>query len=98
LPEAFQGCKLTADSDNPTDPIPPKTIMPKDVKVFIVTRMEVWADKGVVDRTKLRAAVEAGDFIVEINSTDASQLDIVVPASILPPLAKMGTQVNRIPA
>jgi hypothetical protein len=60
--------------------------------------MFTWAKLGVVDRTKLQTAVDAGDFIVEINSTDASQVDIVVPASILPPLAKMGVQVNRVPA
>jgi phage tail sheath gpL-like len=98
LPQEFPNCKVTADSDNPTDPLPPRTITPRDIKSFIVSRMFTWAKLGVVDRTKLQTAVDAGDFIVEINSTDAAQVDIVVPGSILPPLAKMGVQVNRVPA
>jgi len=98
LPQEFPNSKITADSDNPTDPLPPRTVTPRDIKAFIVSRMFTWAKLGVVDRTKLQTAVDAGDFIVEINSTDASQVDIVVPASILPPLAKMGVQVNRVPA
>jgi phage tail sheath gpL-like len=98
LPQEFPNSKITADSDSPTDPLPPRTITPRDIKAFIVSRMFTWAKLGVVDRTKLQTAVDAGDFIVEINSTDASQVDIVVPASILPPLAKMGVQVNRVPA
>lgn len=98
LPQEFPNSKITADSDNPTDPLPPRTITPRDIKAFIVSRMFTWAKLGVVDRTKLQTAVDAGDFIVDINSTDATQVDIVVPASILPPLAKMGVEVNRVPA
>jgi phage tail sheath gpL-like len=98
LPQAFPGCKIAEDSDTPTDPLPPRTITPRQIRAFIVSRMSTWAKLGVVDRSELQAAVDAGAFIVEINSTDASQVDIVVPANILPPLAKMGVQVNRIPA
>lgn len=98
MPEEFQGAKITADNDTPTTSLPANTVQPKDIKAWIIARMRYWERAGVIDGTALQSAIDNDEFIVEINASDASQVDIVIPATILPPLAKMGVEVSRIPA
>jgi phage tail sheath gpL-like len=98
LPVEFAGAKLAPDNDAPTTPLPAGVTQPRDVKAWLIKRVRGWVPRGVVDGDALDTSVENNEFIVEINSSDASQLDIVVPERILPPLAKMGVLLNRQPA
>jgi hypothetical protein len=55
-----------------------------------------WVTQGVVKGDALEAAIANGEFIVQVDGTDASQVDIVVPVKIVPPLAKFSIVVNHV--
>jgi phage tail sheath gpL-like len=98
LPVEFANAKLAEDNDAPTTPLPPGVVQPKDIKAYIVSRLRFWVGRGVADGDALDDSLENNELIVEINGSDPTQVDIVVPTEILQPLAKMGVQVDRQPS
>ena len=97
LPQAFKGVKITRDVPEGEEPPPPGVVEERDIKAFVISRLLYWARTGAIIRSELDAAINAGELIVEVNDSDASQVDIVIPIKVIPPLAKMGVVVNRVP-
>jgi phage tail sheath gpL-like len=98
MPIQFAGAKIQEDDDAPTTPLPPNVVQPRDIRGYIVSRLEFWVAQGVADGAALEDSLDNDELIVEINASDATQVDIVVPTKILQPLAKMGVQVDRQPS
>lgn len=97
LPAEFPNAKISKDTIPGEEPPPKGVIEEKDVKAFVISRLRFWDREGVILRAKLDAAIADGTLIVAVNSTDASQVDIVIPLTIVPPLAKFGVVVQRRP-
>lgn len=90
LPVEFQGAKLSKDTP-PGEELPPQGVVEeRDVKAAVVQRLRGWTTRGVVRADKLDEALADGSLIIRVNGDDESQLDIVLPLKIFPPLAKMG--------
>jgi phage tail sheath gpL-like len=98
LPLEFANAKLAEDNEAPTTPLPPGVVQPRDIKAYIVSRLRFWVAQGVADGDALDDSLDNNELIVEINASDPTQVDIVVPTKILQPLAKMGVQVDRQPS
>ena len=97
LPQEFPNAKITQDTEAGEDPPPKGVIEERDIKAFIVSRLRFWQGEGVITRASLDAAIAGGTLIVQINASDSTQVDIVLPFSIVPPLAKFGLAVQRVP-
>lgn len=97
LPAEFPNAKISKDTIPGDEPPPKGVIEEKDVKAFVISRLRFWDREGVILRSRLDAAIADGTLIVQVNSTDPSQVDIVVPVTIVPPLAKFGVVVQRRP-
>lgn len=93
--QTWSGFKLAEDSAGQTDPLPAKTVRPRTVKAALIERTRIWITKGVVQRQAFEDAVTNGEFIVVIDDSDTSQLDIVSPLKIVPPFAKASIVVNH---
>lgn len=97
LPQQFSGAKITEDIEAGEDPPPAGVIEERDIKAFIASRLRYWQRRGVLTQASIDEAITDGTLIVEVNASDATQVDIVVPFKIVPPLAKMGVTVQRQP-
>jgi len=97
LPQEFPGAKLSPDTVPGADPPPRGVIEERDIKAFILSRLRFWQRAGVATQASIDAAVLNGTLVVLVNGSDPSQVDIVVPFSIVPPLAKFGVVVQRVP-
>ncbi len=97
LPIEFANAKIIKDQAPGAQEIPEGVTEERDVKAFVISRLRVWVRQGVALGSALDAAIESGELIVEVDELDATQLNIVVPISIVPPLAKFGLVVNRKP-
>jgi len=98
LPLEFPNAKITPDIEPGDNPIPKGVIEERDIKGWLITRLRFWENEGVVNREALNAAIEDGTLIVQVNSTDPTQVDMVIPIEIIQPLAKFGTVVQRVPS
>lgn len=97
LPQQFPGAKITPDIQAGEDPPPAGVIEERDIKAFIASRLRFWQRRGVVTKASIDEAIADGTLIVQVNESDATQVDIVIPFKIVPPLAKMGVTVQRQP-
>jgi phage tail sheath gpL-like len=97
LPAQFPNAKITPDTPPGEDPPPAGVIEERDIKAFIISRLRFWQRSGVITQASLDAAIADGTLIVKVNESDATQVDIVIPFKIVPPLAKMGVVVQRLP-
>jgi phage tail sheath gpL-like len=97
LPQEFANAKIIKDQAPGAQEIPEGVTEERDVKTFVISRLRSWVRQGVALGSALDAAIENGELIVEVDEADATQLNIVVPISIVPPLAKFGVVVNRNP-
>jgi phage tail sheath gpL-like len=98
LPQQFPGAKITPDIDPGNDPPPKNVIEERDIKAFVISRLRFWQNEGVITKASLDASIADGSLSVKVNSSDASQVDIVLPFKIVPPLAKFGVVVQRQPS
>jgi len=98
LPIEFANAKIQEDSEATDDPPPAGVTEERDIKAYIIARLRFWQDEGVVNRAALDEAIENGTIIVQVNSTDPTQVDMVVPFEIIQPLAKMGLVAQRVPS
>lgn len=97
IPAEFPNAKIQKDSPPGADPTPTGVIEERDVKTFVISRLRAWERGGVILKSALDAAIADGSLAVEVNANDPSQVDILVPLKIIPPLAKFGVVVNREP-
>lgn len=97
LPAEFPNAKIVKDTEPGADPPPKGVIEERDIKAFVISRLRFWQAQGVITKASLDTAINGGTLIVEVNATDATQVDIVLPFSIVPPLAKFGVVVQRVP-
>jgi phage tail sheath gpL-like len=98
LPAEFPNAKISRDTLPGEDPPPVGVIEERDVKGFTISRLRFWERQGVVLKSALDEVITNGELIVQVNASDPSQVDILVPITIVPPLAKFGVVVNRNPA
>jgi phage tail sheath gpL-like len=97
LPQAFPNAKIAKDSLPGAEPPPRGVVEERDIKEFVISRVASWCRQGVALRSALDTAVANGELIVQVNPSDATQVDIVVPVTIIAPLAKIGVLVQRRP-
>lgn len=97
LPAEFPNAKITPDTEPTDDPPPRGVIEERDVKAFVISRLRTWVSQGVITKASLDTAIDDGTLIVMVNAQDSTQVDIVLPFSIVPPLAKFGVVVQRVP-
>jgi phage tail sheath gpL-like len=95
IPQEFQSpdgqVKIMKNRQEGDDPLPKGTVEERDVRAFVVNRTtEFWVPEGVIDGAKFQTAADDGSLICEINASDATQLDLFVPAAALKILAKIG--------
>ena len=95
LPREFRGAKLSPDIEPGAQEPPKGVVQVKDVKSFINGRMRYWINQGVVDAIKWAVAYTTGTFAVEVDPTDPSQCNIVLPEDVYPPLAKFSLLVQK---
>lgn len=93
--QEFRNCSISPDQPPNSDPLPEGVVELKDVRAFYLSRLELWAARGVVNRTELRATVAADGFGFSINASDPTQVDTFLPFSIVKPLAKIGTVIQK---
>lgn len=98
LPQQFAGSKISPDVPEGQEPPPEGVIEERDIKAFIISRLRYWQRRGVLTQESIDTAVTTGTLIVQVNESDATQVDIVIPWEIMPLLAKMGVTVQRIPS
>jgi len=94
----FAGAKITEDLEVGDDPLPEGVTEERDIKAFAISRLQYWTRKGVINKAALDAAIEDGSLIVQVNGSDATQVDCVFPFEIIQPLAKLGVVVQRVPS
>lgn len=97
LPAEFPNAKIVPDTAPGDDPPPQGVLEERDIKAFIVARLRFWQTQGVITKASLDDAINNGTLIVQVNASDATQVDIVMPFKIVPPLAKFGVVVQRVP-
>lgn len=98
LPLEFPNAKITPDIEEGADPPPAGVIEERDIKTWVISRLRIWQRLGVVDKASLDAAIAGGTLIVQVNASDATQVDIVMPFEIVQPLAKFGVVAQRLPS
>lgn len=97
LPAEFPNAKITPDIEPGGDPPPRGVIEEKDIKAFIISILRFWQTEGVIQKASLDTAIDTGTLIVQVNSSDPTQVDINIPFKIIQPLAKMGVVAQRQP-
>lgn len=97
LPAEFPNAKIVPDTEPGTDPPPVGVIEERDIKAFVISRLRFWQTQGVITKASLDTAINGGTLIVQVNASDPTQVDIVLPFSIVQPLAKFGVVVQRVP-
>lgn len=91
----YQGAKVTDDLTPDDEPAPENVVEIRDVKASVVDIARDWVRRGVLKRAPLEAAITNGDLVVRINPTDGSQVDIVVPITVVLPWAKTSSVTLR---
>jgi phage tail sheath gpL-like len=77
---------------------PPKGVVEeRDVKSAITKRIrDYWVPEGVVDGVEFDASDEAGEFIVRVNDSDETQVDVFMPAKPFKILSKIGMYLAKV--
>lgn len=96
LPAQFPNCKLSADLTSGDDELPEGVVEVRDIKAFTISRLRFWQKRGVCRKDKLDAAIADGTLIVRVNPADDAQCDLVIPLSIVPPLAKFSLAIQKV--
>lgn len=98
LPAEYPNAKLSKDLEVGDDPPPAGVVQVKQIKKFVESRLRFFVAQGVASGPALAAAIADETLIVRVNPSDPSQCDLVVPVSIVPPLAKFSLVVNHVAA
>jgi phage tail sheath gpL-like len=97
LPLAFPNAKITPDVEEGDDPPPAGVIEERDIKAWNINRLRAWQNEGVIQKASLDQAIANGSLVVQVNESDPTQVDMVLPFKIVQPLAKFGVVPQRIP-
>jgi len=95
-PIEFANASISEDLPPNADPLPPGVVELKDVRAFVLSRIGFWIKQGVVNRAAFQAAVDAGDFTFELDASDPTQVNNILPLSIVKPLAKIGNVIQKV--
>lgn len=96
IPQQFPGKSLSKNLPEGTR-LPADVVEEKTIKTFAINRVRFWANtRGVVQSAALEEAITGGSFICQVDASDSSQLDLVVPLKIIAPLAKFSIVVNHV--
>lgn len=96
LPIEFANTSITPDLPEGGNRLPAGVVERRDVQAFVEARLELHVNLGVVEGARLDTSISNGEIIVEINSSDASQVDIFIPLAIVKPLAKLGVVAQKL--
>lgn len=96
VPQEFSGANIQGDVTGTDEPPPPGTVETRDVLAYVISRAQFWIKEGVLHRGRIREAIANGEFVVRVNPSDDSQVDILVPERTVPPLAKIGLVMNAV--
>lgn len=96
LAQTFPNAKVSRDQEPGAEPLPDGVVEERDIKATLITRLRTWVARGVARKDKLDEAIDNGTLIVRVNPSDESQVDVVIPAAIVKPLAKFGVVVNKV--
>lgn len=96
LKEEFRGAKIHPDLTEADEELPEKVVEVRDIKAFVIAHADTWVSRGVLRRDTLTEVIADGTLSVNINATDDSQVDIVIPFKVIKPLAKLGIVGQRI--
>lgn len=97
LPAEFPNAKLSKDTVAGEDPPPRGVIEERDIREFVISRLRFFQTQGVITKQSLDKSINDGTLIVQVDESDATQVNIVLPFSIVQPLAKFGVVVQRVP-
>ena len=89
-PQEFANASISPDLASGADPLPAGVVEVRDVKAFVISRLRSQVRAGVVQGPALDLSITSGELTVDIDESDASQVNIFVPLSIIKPLAKFG--------
>ncbi len=95
LPQEFANCSVVENLPPGVNRLPAGVVELKDIRGFLTSRLGFWVDQGVLDGDKLQAALDAQQLLVEINASDATQVDIFLPLGVVKVLSKMGVTVAK---
>jgi phage tail sheath gpL-like len=96
-PIEFSNCSISEDLPPNADPLPPNVVEIKDIRAFVLSRLRsIWVKRGVVSGAALQASIDADEFTFEIDSVDPTQVNNVLPLSIIKPLAKIGQVIRKV--
>jgi len=98
LPLQFPNAKIAEDAADSEQPPQAGVTEMRDIKGWLISRLRFWDVQGVVDRASLDDIIDNDEIIVQINPSDATQVDIVLPFEIVQPLAKLGVVAQRRPS
>jgi hypothetical protein len=111
LPAEFPQAKLSKNQAEGDEPNPAGVIEERDVFSWLCDRLRWWQRQGVVRRDVLDAVIESGKavqyattppassygvLICQIDPSDSTQLNIVLPFAIFPPLAKFSVYGQKV--
>jgi phage tail sheath gpL-like len=96
LPQQFANCSISPDLEPGADPLPAGVVELKDVRQFVLSRLQFWTRQGVVNKGALDLAIENDELIFEIDVSDGTQVNIFLPLSIIKPLAKFGVVGSKV--
>lgn len=95
LPQQFPKAKITKDTEPGEEPPPKGVIEERDIKTALISRLRFWGRDGVIVEAFLDEVIASGELVVQVNESDPTQVDIVIPHKIVPVLAKFGVVAER---
>lgn len=96
IPQEFKGAKLSPNLEPNDEPPPPNTVEIKELVEFAKGRARVFVSRGILDAARMQAAFDNGEFLGEVDPSDRSQANLVVPERVMPPLRKTSLIVNAV--
>lgn len=97
LTQQFAKAKIQRDSLPGEDPPPAGVTEERDIKAFVISRLRFWERDGVIQKATLDSVIATGELIVQVNASDSTQVDILIPLRVVQPLAKIGVVAQRRP-
>lgn len=94
--QSFPNASITEDLPAGGDPLPPGVVERRDVDAAAKERAQTWVGLGVLHGPRLQTAIDNGDFAVEIDSGDESQVNIFIPHGIVKPLSKFSGYISKV--
>ena len=97
LEQQFPQKKIVEDrEEQDEEPLPSDTVEIREVQAFVHARLFQWVDRGTLRRDKLEEAIANESLGIEINGTDESQVDMVIPYRVVRPWSKTSLLFKRM--